>query len=164
MKPVKIFVAALVSVLSLAGCASGGPKTILIENSMAPEKAAILHPTTVPGGLMLIRQVDGRSTYALSIGYFGSLYVPPGERQFEVEVSHSFTIQDAGGPAWTAPQGANISPVVGEHGGGLLVVKGVSKPKGKVLPGKIYEIKFGFDRSIQDKPVPVTWVSEVSGT
>ncbi|GLR12471.1 hypothetical protein GCM10007907_12610 [Chitinimonas prasina] len=113
---------------------------------------------------MLIRRVNEKSTYTLSIGYFGSLYVPPGEHEFEIEVSHGFTVHDAGGPAWTAPKGANISPVIGEYGGGLFVLKGVSKLKGKVLPGKVYEIKFGFDRSTHNKPVPVTWLSEVPGT
>lgn len=151
--------------LALGGCVSGGPKTKLIEGKLPAEKAALVHPTGVPGGLMLIRQMDGESTYIASIGYFGSIYVPPGRHEFVVEVSHGFKVQDAGGPAWTAPAGANIAPLQAEGGvgTGLLVTRGSARVAGTVEGGKVYEIKFGFDRSVVDRPVPIVWVAEVPG-
>jgi len=151
-------------VVVLAGCASGGPKTVLIEGVTTPEASAIVHPTAVPAGLMLIRAVDGKSTYIMSIGFMGSIYVPPGTHEFEVEVSHNFKVQDAGGPAWTVPAGASPAPLIGNAPGStLLVTKGISRPRATLEAGKTYELRFGFDRTDPNRPVPVTWVSPISG-
>ena len=155
----------IAGVISLAGCASGGPKTVLIEGKVAPDQAATVHPIVVPGGLMLIRRVDGESTYSAAIGYFGSIYVPAGTHQFEVEVSHGFTVQDAGGPAWTVPAGVQSAPLKREGGigTGLLVTKGVATVPGEVQRGKRYEMRFGFDRTAPENPIPVVWLSAIPG-
>jgi len=122
-----------------------------------------VHPTIVPGGQMMITKADGKSTYTASIGFLGSLSVLPGDHTFEVEVSHGFSVQDAGGPAWTLPQGVKGSPLAGTAGGGLLIKKGIATVSGKLVPGKAYELKFGFDRINPQTPVPVVWLAEIPG-
>ena len=152
----------LVTFLLAAGCVSSGkPKTVLIDGLITPQNSSIVHPIAVPGGLMMIRAVDDRSTHILSIGYLGSVYVPPGEHEFEVEVSHGFGVQDAGGPAWTAPPNEKSATLESVDSGSILVTKGVSKPKANLEAGKSYEVRFGFDRSNPEKPVPVTWISPI---
>jgi hypothetical protein len=162
MKLIKLL--SIIFVISIVtGCAAAGkPKTVLIDGITTPEKSAIVHPTAVPGGLMLIRAVDKKSTYIFSIGFLGSIYVPEGEHEFEVEVSHGFSVQDAGGPAWTAPDGVDVAPLQGDiAGSSVLVTKGTSRPKAKIEAGKTYELKFGFTRKDPAKPIPVTWISAI---
>lgn len=152
----------LAAVLLTGGCANyAEPKTVLIDGITTPEHSSLVHPTQVPGGLMLIHAVDQKSTYTLSIGFFGSLYVPPGLHEFEVEVSHGFVVQDAGGPAWTAPPGVQVFAVEGINAGQILNKKGTSRPHFHLEAGKVYEIKFGFDRTNSKNPVPVTWISPI---
>jgi hypothetical protein len=146
--------------LTLQGCVSDGPKTVLIDNAASVAEAAIVHPTKVPGGFMLIQEVDGKSTYVMSIGFLGALYVPPGDHLFKVEVSHGFWIQDPGGPEWTAPANMKTAPLINNGFTGI-VTKGYSNLAGAVQSGKIYELKFGFDRSDKDKPAPVVWLAEL---
>jgi hypothetical protein len=154
----------VLGVIFLASCASGKPKTVLIDGVTTPEASAIVHPTAIPGGLMLIQAVDGKSTYIMSIGFMGSIYVPPGTHEFEVEVSHTFKVQDAGGPAWTVPAGVSAAPLVGgAPGSTLLLRKGISRPRATLEAGKTYELRFGFDRTDPVRPVPVTWVSQIPG-
>jgi hypothetical protein len=147
----------------VAGCAAG-PKKVYDGPDRAPAEVAVVHPTTVPGGLMLIRHVDDLSTYSISIGFLGSACVLPGDHRFEVEVSHGFSVQDAGGPAWTAPNGVPTARVEGRLGDTILVTKGVATLPGHVEANKVYEMKFGFDRSDAAKPVPVVWLMEIPGS
>lgn len=152
----------LAAVLLAGGYAtSGEPKTVLIDGITTPEHSSFVHPTQVPGGLVLIRAVDQKSSYTMSVGFFGSFYVPPGLHEFEVEVSHGFAVQDAGDPAWTAPPGVQVAAVEGINMGQILIKKGTSKPHYRLEAGKVYEIKFGFDRTDPKNPVPVTWISPI---
>lgn len=152
----------LVGIILVSGCvASGKPKTVLIDGIIAPENSAIVHPALVAGGLMMIRAVDNKSTYGWSIGYLGSIYVSPGAHEFEVEVMHDFGIQDAGGPAWTAPSDVKTAKLEGVQSGSILVTAGISKPKYNLEAGKVYEVRFGFDRTDPKKPIPVTWISPI---
>lgn len=126
----------LAGVLLAGGCAtSGESKTVLIDGIATPEHSSLVHPTQVPGGLMLVRAVDQQSTYTLSVGFFGSFYVPPGLHEFEVEVSHGFAVQDAGGPAWTGPPGVQVAAVEGINAGQILMKKGRSKPHYRLEAG-----------------------------
>jgi hypothetical protein len=146
------------------GCATGKPKTVLIAGVTTPEASAILHPTVVPGGQMMIRAIDGKSTYTFSVGYLGSVYVPPGMREIEVEVSHGFAVQDAGGPAWTAPEGVACAPLAFDTASSsVLVTKGVSRPRAALDSGKTYEVRFAFDRRDPSKPVPCVLVDAMPG-
>ncbi|MBL0843959.1 hypothetical protein E3Z27_00080 [Pseudomonas mediterranea] len=153
----------LAGIVLVSGCtASGKPKTVLIEGLTTPEKSSIVHPVTVPRGLMMIRAVDEKSTYEWgSFGFLGSIYVPPGTHEFEVEISHDFGLQDAGGPAWTAPPGVNSAKMESIPSGSIFITKGVSRPKGALEAGKVYEVRFGFDRTDPNHPVPVTWLSQI---
>lgn len=157
----KVHAVLVACVLILVGCASGAPKKVYDGPVLPPSELATVHPIAVPGGLMLITDVDDRSTYAASIGYFGSIYIRPGEHSFKVEVSHGFKVQDAGGPAWTTPQGVTFSPLVGSDKATLLVPKGSASVLGRVEAGKVYEIRFGFDRTRPETPIPGIWLSEV---
>lgn len=163
MKFIK-YLSVFFAIVIITGCvAAGKPKTVLIEGITTPEKSAVVHPTAVPGGLMLIQSVDKKSTFIFSIGFFGSIYVPEGEHEFEVEVSHGFGMQDSGGPAWTAPEGADVAPLQSVVSSSAMVVKGISRPKAKIDARKTYELKFGFTRKDPAKPVPVTWISVIPG-
>ena len=146
----------------LLGCASGAPKKQYEGPQRAAAELSVVHPTMVPGGQMMITKADGKSTYTASIGFMGSISVLPGDHTFEVEVSHGFSVQDAGGPAWTLPQGVKGAALAGA-GSTLLVKKGVATASGKLAPGKAYEMKFGFDRSNPQTPVPVVWLAEIPG-
>jgi hypothetical protein len=97
-----------------------------------------------------------------AFGYSGSIYVPPGVHEFEVEVMRNIGVQDAGGPAWTAPSDVKTAKLEGVHSGSIFVTKGTSKPKYNLEAGKVYEVRFGFDRTDPKKPIPVTWVSPIS--
>lgn len=154
------FLTTIFFALTLQGCVSGGPKTVLLDNEASVAEAAIVHPTKVPDGFMLIRAVDGKSTYVMSIGFLGSVYVPAGDHVFEVEVSHGFWIQDPGGSEWSAPANMKTAPLI-TNGFTGIVTKGYSNLAGTVQSGKIYEFKFGFDRSDKDKPAPVVWLAEL---
>jgi hypothetical protein len=41
--------------------------------------------------------------------------------------------------------------------------KGIATLSGKLASGKTYEIKFGFDRTNTQAPVPVVWLAEIPG-
>lgn len=47
----------------VAGCATGAPKKVYMGPDRPEAELAVVHPTVVPGGLMLIRKVDDLSTY-----------------------------------------------------------------------------------------------------
>ena len=162
MKLIKL-ISVMLAIVMISGCASyGKPKTVLIDGITTQEKSGIVHPTAVPGGLMLILAVDKKNACNFTLGCAGSVYVPAGVHQFEVEVSFDFGVQDAGGPAWTAPKGVNVAPWSGDvRGSSILVTRGVSRPKATIEAGKTYEVKFGFIRNGKSKPVPVTWISEI---
>ena len=148
----------------LFGCsAAGKPKMHIIENKISVESASLLHPTHIPRGLMLITSVGGFNTYGFLTGFVGSVYVPPGEYSLDVTVSFDFDVQDFGGPAWTIADGEKCYPLENLNRNRTLLVKeGVSRPYAKLQAGKSYEVRFGFDRISPEKPIPCTWVEEIS--
>lgn len=158
----RIFAGAVACAL-LLGCANGAPKKQYEGPQRAAAELSVVHPTTVPGGQMMITKADGKSTYTASIGFLGSISVLPGDHVFEVEVSHGFSVQDAGGPAWTLPQGVKGFALAGAAGSGLLIKKGTATVSGKLASGKVYEMKFGFDRANPQAPVPMVWLAEIPG-
>lgn len=159
----RIRVSLLLCSLLVAGCATG-PKKVYAGPDRADAELAHVHPTLVPGGLMLIRAVDDLSTYSFSFGFLGSIAVLPGDHQFEVEVSHGFSVQDAGGPAWTPPDGVKFFPLARDATTSVFVTKAVVTFPGHVDANRVYEVKFGFDRADPAHPIPGVWLGNVPRT
>jgi hypothetical protein len=143
--------------LWLAGCA-GQPKKLYDGPARPQSDVAVVDPT-FRGGFVLIRAVDGRSTYTASVGFMGAVAVVPGSHTFDVEVSHGMKREDAGKPGRAPPRGVVASPMKGT-GGSLFSTKWSGPVSGRVEAGKVYVLNVGFDPSSVGDLKPVAWLGE----
>lgn len=148
---------ASVLALGLTGCA-GHPKK-LYEGPARPQSDVAVVDPTLPGGFVLIRGVDGQSTFTASVGFMGAVAVLPGSHTFDVEVTHGLKREDAGKPGRVPPPGVVASPMKGK-GGSLISTKWSGTISSRVEAGKVYVLNVGFDPSSAGDPKPVAWLGE----
>ena len=149
------------ALLVLSGCAIQTEKTMFIDGLVSRENAAVVAPTKEVH--MLIRSVNGRSTFTASVGYLGDVLLPPGDHIVQVELGHDVGHKSAVEMGRSPPAGAVAVPLHSTEFKGLLVGE-FSRADVPVAAesGKAYVIRYGVEVSGSGEAKGVAWAEESS--